>query len=75
MYVHHMTTTLDLLYKEVNCDCWLITKLVTLKQCPHTFRAQWPQVPRVIVNVLGIMEIKDLRHIKKDSLGCSLIQE
>ncbi|KAA8577920.1 hypothetical protein FQN60_018771, partial [Etheostoma spectabile] len=47
-YIHHMMTSLDMLYKEV---------------------------PRTIVNVLGILEIEGLRRIKRDSLGCSVLQK
>ncbi|XP_034713353.1 phospholipase B1, membrane-associated [Etheostoma cragini] len=47
-YIHHMMTSLDMLYKEV---------------------------PRIIVNVLGILEIEGLRRIKRDSLGCSVLQK
>ncbi|XP_026116893.1 phospholipase B1, membrane-associated-like [Carassius auratus] len=33
------------------------------------------EVPRVLVNFVGILEIEDLRMIKRDTLGCSLLQE
>ncbi|XP_071758328.2 phospholipase B1, membrane-associated-like [Centroberyx gerrardi] len=33
------------------------------------------EVPRVIVNVVEILEIEGLRRIKRDSLGCSLLQQ
>ncbi|XP_070776745.1 phospholipase B1, membrane-associated-like [Enoplosus armatus] len=47
-YSHHMTTSLDMLYKEV---------------------------PRTIVNVLEILEIEGLHRIKRDSLGCNVLQK
>ncbi|XP_031165581.1 phospholipase B1, membrane-associated isoform X2 [Sander lucioperca] len=47
-YIHHMMTSLDILYKEV---------------------------PKTIVNVLEILEIEGLRRIKRDSLGCSVLQK
>ncbi|XP_034051102.1 phospholipase B1, membrane-associated [Thalassophryne amazonica] len=34
----------------------------------------YKEVPRMIVNVLEILEIEGLRRIKKDSLGCTLLQ-
>ncbi|KAM3870977.1 phospholipase B1, membrane-associated [Diretmus argenteus] len=34
----------------------------------------YEEVPRVIVNVLEILEIEGLRRIKKDSLGCNVLQ-
>ncbi|XP_067099417.1 phospholipase B1, membrane-associated-like [Osmerus mordax] len=33
------------------------------------------EVPRVMVNVLGILEIIGLRRVKRDSLGCNLLQK
>ncbi|KAI2654363.1 Phospholipase B1, membrane-associated [Labeo rohita] len=33
------------------------------------------EVPRVLVNLVGILEIEDLRLIKRDTLGCNLLQE
>uniref|UniRef100_A0A9J7WYN3 Si:ch211-214p16.3 n=1 Tax=Cyprinus carpio carpio TaxID=630221 RepID=A0A9J7WYN3_CYPCA len=33
------------------------------------------EVPRVLVNFVGILEIGDLRMIKRNTLGCSLLQE
>ncbi|XP_016303590.1 phospholipase B1, membrane-associated [Sinocyclocheilus anshuiensis] len=33
------------------------------------------EVPRVLVNFVGILEITDLRMIKRNTLGCSLLQE
>lgn len=33
------------------------------------------QVPRVLVNFVEILEVSDLRMIKKDTLGCSLLQK
>ncbi|XP_052001893.1 phospholipase B1, membrane-associated [Xyrauchen texanus] len=33
------------------------------------------EVPRVLVNFVEILEIKELRKIKRDTLGCSLLQE
>ncbi|TRZ02225.1 hypothetical protein DNTS_017575 [Danionella cerebrum] len=33
------------------------------------------EVPRVLVNVVEILQIEDLRQIKKDTLGCSLLQK
>ncbi|XP_043118248.1 phospholipase B1, membrane-associated [Puntigrus tetrazona] len=33
------------------------------------------EVPRVLVNFVEILEIKDLRRIKRNTLGCSLLQE
>uniref|UniRef100_A0A087YCB0 Si:ch211-214p16.3 n=1 Tax=Poecilia formosa TaxID=48698 RepID=A0A087YCB0_POEFO len=33
------------------------------------------EVPRTIVNVLEILEIEGLRRIKKDGLGCTLVQK
>ncbi|XP_030575099.1 phospholipase B1, membrane-associated [Archocentrus centrarchus] len=33
------------------------------------------EVPRTIVNVLGILEIEGLRRIKRNSLGCSVLQQ
>ncbi|XP_041827298.1 phospholipase B1, membrane-associated isoform X2 [Melanotaenia boesemani] len=47
-YSHHLTTSLDILYKEV---------------------------PRAFVNVLEILEIEGLRRIKRDSLGCNVLQK
>ncbi|XP_047466154.1 phospholipase B1, membrane-associated [Mugil cephalus] len=35
----------------------------------------YKEVPRTIVNVLGILEIEGLRRIKRDSLGCTVLQE
>ncbi|KAK2878753.1 hypothetical protein Q8A67_019544 [Cirrhinus molitorella] len=35
----------------------------------------YKEVPRVLVNLVGILEIEDLRLIKRDTLGCSLLQE
>uniref|UniRef100_A0A8C7Y136 Si:ch211-214p16.3 n=1 Tax=Oryzias sinensis TaxID=183150 RepID=A0A8C7Y136_9TELE len=35
----------------------------------------YEEVPRVIVNVLEILEIEHLRKIKRDTLGCNLIQQ
>ncbi|XP_023133127.2 phospholipase B1, membrane-associated [Amphiprion ocellaris] len=34
----------------------------------------YQEVPRVIVNVLEILEIEGLRRIKRDSLGCNVVQ-
>ncbi|XP_029973344.1 phospholipase B1, membrane-associated-like [Salarias fasciatus] len=34
----------------------------------------YEEVPRVIVNVVEILEIEGLRKIKRDSLGCNVIQ-
>ncbi|KAM6912234.1 phospholipase B1, membrane-associated [Xenentodon cancila] len=34
----------------------------------------YKEVPRMIVNVLEILEIEGLRRIKRDSLGCNVIQ-
>ncbi|XP_043999524.1 phospholipase B1, membrane-associated [Gambusia affinis] len=33
------------------------------------------EVPRTIVNILEILEIEGLRRIKKDGLGCTLVQK
>lgn len=33
------------------------------------------EVPRVLVNFVQILEIKDLRLVNRDTLGCSLVQE
>ncbi|XP_004540396.2 phospholipase B1, membrane-associated isoform X1 [Maylandia zebra] len=33
------------------------------------------EVPRTIVNVLGILEIEGLRKINKDTLGCNVVQQ
>ncbi|XP_073668409.1 phospholipase B1, membrane-associated-like isoform X1 [Paramisgurnus dabryanus] len=33
------------------------------------------EVPRVLVNFVLILEIKDLRLVNRDTLGCSLVQE
>ncbi|KAJ3612866.1 hypothetical protein NHX12_019123 [Muraenolepis orangiensis] len=46
-YIHHLKTSLDILYKEV---------------------------PRMLVNVVEILELKALRRIKKDAL-CNFIQQ
>ncbi|XP_013865194.1 phospholipase B1, membrane-associated [Austrofundulus limnaeus] len=35
----------------------------------------YEEVPRIIVNILEILEIEGLRRIKRDSLGCSLLQK
>ncbi|RVE57408.1 hypothetical protein OJAV_G00215900 [Oryzias javanicus] len=35
----------------------------------------YEEVPRIIVNVLEILEIEGLRKIKKNTLGCNLIQQ
>ncbi|XP_045919260.1 phospholipase B1, membrane-associated [Micropterus dolomieu] len=35
----------------------------------------YKEVPRTIVNVLEILEIEGLRRIKRDSLGCSVLQK
>ncbi|XP_035529318.1 phospholipase B1, membrane-associated [Morone saxatilis] len=35
----------------------------------------YKEVPRTIVNVLDILEIEGLRRIKRDSLGCSVLQK
>ncbi|XP_068195022.1 phospholipase B1, membrane-associated-like [Antennarius striatus] len=35
----------------------------------------YKEVPRMIVNVMDILELEGLRRIKRDSLGCSLIQK
>ncbi|XP_026161753.1 phospholipase B1, membrane-associated-like isoform X2 [Mastacembelus armatus] len=35
----------------------------------------YKEVPRTIVNVLEILEIEGLRRIKKDTLGCSVLQK
>ncbi|XP_075304040.1 phospholipase B1, membrane-associated [Odontesthes bonariensis] len=35
----------------------------------------YKEVPRVFVNVLEILEIEGLRRIKRDSIGCNLIQK
>ncbi|XP_004082532.3 phospholipase B1, membrane-associated [Oryzias latipes] len=35
----------------------------------------YEEVPRVIVNVLEILEIEHLRKIKRNTLGCNLIQQ
>ncbi|XP_044023166.1 phospholipase B1, membrane-associated isoform X2 [Siniperca chuatsi] len=35
----------------------------------------YKEVPRTIVNVLEILEIKGLRRIKRDSLGCNVLQK
>ncbi|XP_056623968.1 phospholipase B1, membrane-associated isoform X1 [Triplophysa dalaica] len=35
----------------------------------------YKEVPRVLVNFVEIFEIKDLRQVKRDTLGCSLLQE
>ncbi|KAM9777533.1 phospholipase B1, membrane-associated-like [Neosynchiropus ocellatus] len=35
----------------------------------------YEEVPRTIVNVLQILEVEGLRRIKRDSLGCSLLQK
>ncbi|XP_077586998.1 phospholipase B1, membrane-associated [Stigmatopora nigra] len=32
------------------------------------------EVPRIIVNVVEILQIEDLRRIKRDSLGCNVLQ-
>nr|XP_061798286.1 phospholipase B1, membrane-associated-like [Nerophis lumbriciformis] len=32
------------------------------------------EVPRTIVNILEILQIEDLRRIKRDSIGCNVIQ-
>ncbi|CAJ1073349.1 phospholipase B1%2C membrane-associated [Xyrichtys novacula] len=34
----------------------------------------YKEVPRVIVNVLEILEVEGLRRIKRDSLGCNVLQ-
>ncbi|XP_041668835.1 phospholipase B1, membrane-associated isoform X2 [Cheilinus undulatus] len=34
----------------------------------------YQEVPRVIVNILEILEIEGLRRIKRDSLGCNVLQ-
>ncbi|MEQ2283350.1 hypothetical protein AMECASPLE_010326 [Ameca splendens] len=33
------------------------------------------EVPRAIINILEILEVEGLRRIKKDSLGCTLMQK
>ncbi|XP_028251819.1 phospholipase B1, membrane-associated-like [Parambassis ranga] len=35
----------------------------------------YQEVPKTIVNVLDILEIEGLRRIKRDSLGCSVLQQ
>uniref|UniRef100_UPI0037E7CE66 phospholipase B1, membrane-associated-like n=1 Tax=Semicossyphus pulcher TaxID=241346 RepID=UPI0037E7CE66 len=35
----------------------------------------YKEVPRVIVNVMEILEIEGLRRIKRDSLGCNVLQQ
>ncbi|XP_037652315.1 phospholipase B1, membrane-associated [Sebastes umbrosus] len=35
----------------------------------------YKEVPRTIVNVLEVLEIEGLRRIKRDSLGCSVLQK
>ncbi|XP_034531226.1 phospholipase B1, membrane-associated [Notolabrus celidotus] len=35
----------------------------------------YKEVPRMIVNVLEILELEGLRRIKRDSLGCSVLQQ
>ncbi|XP_060919443.1 phospholipase B1, membrane-associated [Labrus mixtus] len=35
----------------------------------------YEEVPRTIVNVLDILEIEGLRRIKRDSLGCNVLQQ
>ncbi|KAM9708848.1 phospholipase B1, membrane-associated isoform 1-T1 [Menidia menidia] len=35
----------------------------------------YKEVPRIIVNVLEILEIEGLRRVKRDSLGCNLLQD
>ncbi|XP_027130869.1 phospholipase B1, membrane-associated-like [Larimichthys crocea] len=35
----------------------------------------YKEVPRVIVNVMEILEIEGLRRIKRDSLGCNVLQK
>ncbi|KAM4625850.1 phospholipase B1, membrane-associated-like [Polymixia lowei] len=35
----------------------------------------YKEVPRVMVNVLEVLEIEGLRRIKRDSLGCNLLQK
>ncbi|XP_069008959.1 phospholipase B1, membrane-associated-like [Embiotoca jacksoni] len=35
----------------------------------------YKEVPRTIVNILNILEIEGLRRIKRDSLGCNVLQK
>ncbi|XP_056151380.1 phospholipase B1, membrane-associated [Lampris incognitus] len=35
----------------------------------------YKEVPRLMVNVLEILEIEELRRIKRDSLGCNVLQK
>lgn len=51
--------------------------------CPQNYRHHmmtsldilYNEVPRVMVNVLEILQIEGLRRIKRDSLGCSVLQQ
>ncbi|XP_072313550.1 phospholipase B1, membrane-associated [Eucyclogobius newberryi] len=41
----------------------------------ETLDILYNEVPRVLVNVLEILQIEGLRRVKRDSLGCSVLQE